>query len=83
MPVLLSPQCNFSLTYESASAALTLSICSSPRKQQKATVHNQKFLGGFLWNPIKRSSTTQCNAHQYMCVVIEESLIICSFMRFL
>ena len=36
--------------------------------------------GFLLWSPNKRSSTMQCKADQYMCVISKESLITYSFM---
>lgn len=47
--------------HKSLSADITLPISASPRKQQKAAAH-YFLMHSSLWNPNKRSSTTQCNA---------------------
>jgi hypothetical protein len=64
----------------SDSADVTLSISPSPRKQQVTAAHHSKlFRSFFLWSTDKWSSTIQCKVDRYMCVVSDESFIMCPF----
>ena len=62
------------------SAHITLPISPSPRKQQEViSTPPEVSWCASLWSPDKWSSTTQCKADQYMCVVSKESFITCPF----
>ena len=55
----------------------SVQVHGSSKKLQHTT---RSFLVHFsLWSPDKCSSTTQCKADQYMCVVSKESFITCPF----
>ena len=61
------------------STCLASGLASAHASNQQETAVQSFLVCFFLWSPDKWSSTIQCKADQYMCVVSKIYFIICPF----